>query len=217
LAAGRVINRRKVAKHFRLSITDTSFSYQRRDDRIQKEAALDGVYVIRTPVPKAEITTSEAVRAYKSLATVERAFRSLKTVDLKIRPIHHRREDRVRAHVFLCMLAYYVEWHMREALAPILFDEDDLEAAQAQRRSVVAPAHRSPSAEEKASAKRTPENLPVHSFQTLLKDLATIAKNKVRPKHDTPARPVRSIFEMVTVPTPVQRRILELLGVSLAT
>jgi hypothetical protein len=168
------------------------------------------IYVIRTNVPAEALSSEQAVRNYKSLSGVERAFRSLKTVDLHVRPIHHRQPDRVRAHIFLCMLAYYVEWHMRKNLAPLLFDDEDKIAAEKLRASVVAPAQRSPSAQAKAHTKRTSDDLPVHSFQTLLSDLATIVSNHVQPKDaSTPA------FDIITVPTALQRRALELLQVSL--
>jgi transposase len=206
---GRVINHYKMGKHFVLEITDSSFSFQRDEERIAQEQALDGVYVIRTSVPCDELDADRAVAAYKSLAQVERAFRSAKTVDLKIRPIHHRLEGRVRAHVFLCMLAYYVEWHMRQALAPILFDDDDTESAKAQRQSPVEPAKRSPRAHQKAQSKRTAEDAPVHSFQTLLQDLATLTRNRVQPK-----APGALPFDMDTRATAVQQRALDLLGVS---
>jgi len=147
------------------------------------------------------------VRTYKSLSTVERAFRSMKSIDLKIRPIHHRKAERVRAHVFICMLAYYVEWHMRRALKPMLFDDEDQKAAAEQRYSVVAPAQRSPKALEKAHTKRTDKGLPVHSLRTLLSDLATIVKNRVLPKAKD-AEP----FDIITRPTALQQRALDLLG-----
>jgi hypothetical protein len=156
------------------------------------------------------LSSEQAVRSYKSLSGVERAFRSLKTVDLHVRPIHHRQPDRVRAHIFLCMLAYYVEWHMRKNLAPLLFDDADKTAAETLRASVVAPAQRSHAAQAKALSKRTSDDLPVHSFQTLLHDLATIVSNHVQPKDaSTPA------FDIITLPTPIQRRALNLLQVSL--
>jgi transposase len=211
--AGKVLNRHKVGKHFQLTITDTTLSYRRRPERVEAEAALDGIYVIRTSVGRKDLKAPEAVRAYKRLSVVERAFRCLKTVDLKVRPIYHRLEGRVRAHVFLCMLAYYVEWHMREALAPILFDDEDSEGAEAMRASVVAPARRSPSAARKAAAKRTQDDLPVHSFRTLLQDLATIARHRVRPRSVNSDSGVT--FQQVTIPTPVQHRALDLLGVGL--
>src|SRR3954451_8353909 len=150
---------------------------------------------------------AEAVQAYKRLSRVERAFRSLKSVDLKIRPIHHRLEDRVRAHVFLCMLAYYVEWHMRDRLAPVLFDDCQPAVGEAMRKSVVAPAQRSPQAEDKARTKKTDNGLPVHSFRTMLKDLQTIARNTVRMQ--------AASFDMITTPTSSQQHMLNLLGVSL--
>lgn len=209
LRVGKVKNRHKVGKHFQVSMTDESFSYQRDVEKIGKESVLDGFYVIRTSVVAETLSAEASVARYKSLSQVERAFRCLKSVDLKIRPIHHRLPDRVRAHIFLCVLAYYVEWHMREALAPILFDDDQKELAQKMRESIVAPAQRSPSALRKA--KRTEEDGPVHSFRTLLQDLATITKNRVRP------RGVEAELDIViTTPTPHQRRALDLLGVPLS-
>jgi hypothetical protein len=210
LRVGKVLGRRKVGKHFTLEITDTSFGATRNEGAIAQEAALDGIYVIRTSVVADRFPTVEAVRSYKRLAAIERAFRSLKTVDLKVRPIHHRKADRVRAHVFLCMLAYYVEWHMRRALAPILFDDDDKATAEAARRSVVAPAQRSPRAKAKALTKRTDEGEPVHSFQSLLRHLRTIVKNRMRLKSDAAIE-----FDKITTPTPLQQRALDLLGISL--
>jgi transposase len=155
LRVGAVVNKHRMAKHFQVHITDKEFCYERDTESIAAEAALDGIYIIRTSVPAEEMAAEETVRAYKGLAVVERAFRSLKSVDLKVSPIYHRLDIRVEAHVFLCMLAYYVEWHMRQALAPILFDDDDQETARARRRSVVAPAERSPQAQRKAQTKRT--------------------------------------------------------------
>ena len=210
LRVGKVLGRRKVGKHFTLEITDTSFHAARDEAAIAQEAALDGIYVLRTSVAAARLPTVEAVRSYKRLAAVERAFRSLKTVDLKVRPIHHRKADRVRAHVFLCLLAYYVEWHMRRAWAPMLFDDDDPAAGEAERRSVVAPAQRSPRAKAKALTKRTDEGEPVHSFQSLLRHLRTIVKDRLRLKSDAAIE-----FDKITTPTPLQQRALERLGVSL--
>ena len=207
IAVGKVIGHYKMAKHFHLFIEDSSFRYERKQAQIDAEAALDGIYVIRTSVKPEAASADQTVGHYKSLAAVERAFRSMKSVDLKVRPIHHYLEDRVRAHILLCMLAYYVEWHMRRDLAPILFDDTDSVAAQTQRRSIVAPAQRSPIALEKVHSKRTPEGLPVHSFQTLLADLATIAKNTVV-LNGTP-------IQILTTPTPLQQRALELLQVLL--
>jgi transposase len=210
LRAGKVLNRYKMGKHFQLQIEDDSFQYERKAANIEREASLDGIYVIRTSVKQAALTGTQVVASYKSLAGVERAFRSLKTVDLHVRPIHHRLPDRVRAHILLCMLAYYVEWHMRQRLAPILFDDDDRPQAQGARSSIVAPAQRSASAKHKALTKQTSAGMKVHSFQTLLGDLATIVKNKIQPKDkNIPA------FDMLTNPTAIQQRALDLLGVSL--
>jgi len=210
LRVGKVIGRFKMAKHFNFTITDDSFRYQRDEQAIAAESALDGIYVVRTTVSAERLSPDEVVRSYKSLANVERAFRCIKTVDLNIRPIHHRKEERVRAHVLLCMLAYYVEWHMRRTLAPILFDDDDRKGGEARRDSVVAPARRSKRAEDKALSKRTDADEPVHSFKSLFRDLATITKNRVQPKAtDAP------FFEIITKPTPLQQRVLDLLGVHL--
>jgi hypothetical protein len=206
---GKVLGRYKVGKHFTIAITDRTFHYARDAAAITAEAALDGLYVIRTSVAAGRLSAPETVRSYKQLAAIERAFRSLKTVDLRVRPIHHRKADRVRAHVFLCLLAYYVEWHMRQALQPVLFDDDDKAAAEAARASIVAPAQRSPRAKAKAATKRTAEGRPVHSFQTLLADLATLTQNQVRPLGVN--GPTLSIL---ATPTPVQQRVFELLGVS---
>ncbi|MBW2162451.1 MAG: IS1634 family transposase [Deltaproteobacteria bacterium] len=206
---GREIGRYKMRKHFTWTITDQSFSYQRNEERIAEEAALDGLYVVRTSVPEATFNAEQVVSTYKSLSNVERAFRSLKTVDLKIRPIYHRLEDRVRAHVFLCMLAYYVEWHMREKLAPILFDDEDAEYAETLRASAVAPAQRSPRAKHKDRTKRTEEGLPVHSFRSLLADLTTLAKNLVTIGNNG------DTFCLNTHPTRLQRKAFDLLGVTL--
>ena len=209
LRVGRVLGRFKMGKHFKLEIAEESFSYHRNQDSITQEAALDGIYVIRTNVALAALSPADTVLSYKRLVHVERAFRCIKTVDLKLRPIHHHLADRVRAHVFICMLAYYVEWHMRRALAPMLFEDDDKLAAARRRRSPVAKALRSEKAERKAHTKLTADGSPVHSFQTLLEDLATLAKNTLQPK-DGSAKP----FEMITTPTPLQQRALDLLGVS---
>ncbi len=217
LKVGKVLNLHKVGKHFQLEISEEAFSYQRASEKIAAEAALDGVYVIRTSVSGDHLNANETVSRYKDLSAVEQAFRSLKTLDLRVRPIHHRLAQRVRGHILLCMLAYYVTWHMRQWLAPMLFEEDEPEVAEALRDSVVAPARRSPSTEKKARTKRTTDGEPVHSFQTLLKDLATIAKNRVQPKiaAENQANP-SSEFSLITIPTPIQRRAFELLGVPLA-
>jgi transposase len=209
LRVGKVIDRFKVAKHFHIQITEKGFGYERKNDRIAAEAALDGIYVIRTSVVQSELEAEDTVAAYKRLSVVERAFRSLKTVDLKVRPIYHHLADRVRAHVFLCMLAYYVEWHMRKALKPLLFDDDDPEEAKSLRGSIVAPAQRSQSAQRKASTKCTKLGMPVQSFQSLLDDLATLCKNRVEPKI-----PGAVAFDKYTEPTALQQRALDLLQIS---
>ena len=210
LRVGKVVGKCKMAKHFELDIADHSFGYRRNPSSIAREAALDGLHIVRTSLTAAELDAEGTVRAYKRLSAVERAFRSLKTVDLKVRPIFHHAANRVRAHVFLCMLAYYVEWHMRQRLKPLLFDDDDAAAAEAARPSIVAPAEVSASAKNKARRKRTADGLPVHSFRTLLGDLATIAKNRIVARLEG-AEP----FEVVTRPTALQRKALELLGVRL--
>ena len=205
LAVGKVLGRYKMGKHLQLTIEEDRFDWQRKPASIEREAALDGIYVIRTSVPASNLTGQQVVATYKSLSTVERAFRSMKSVDLKVRPIHHHDPDRVKAHVFLCMLAYYVEWHMRRALAPLLFDEEDHEAAETQRSSIVAPAQRSLSAQQKAISKQTVDGFPVHSFRTLLADLATLTRNRVRMGEH--------LFDMLATPTTLQDRAFELLQV----
>ena len=210
LRVGKVIAKYKMAKHFELDITETTFAWRRNTEAIAGEAALDGLYIVRTSVAATELDAEHTVRAYKGLSVVERAFRSLKTVDLKVRPIYHYAGERVRAHVFLCMLAYYVEWHMRQRLKPLLFDDEEPEVAEAARPSVVAPAQVSPSAQDKARRKRTASGESVHSLRTLLDDLATIAKNRmVAPLAD--AEP----FDLITRPTALQRKAFKLLGVRL--
>lgn len=204
---GKVKDKYKVAKHFQLTISYASFKYQRKTETIEEEKALDGFYVIRTSVAQKTLSKDKTVEAYKQLAVVERAFRCLKTVDLKVRPIYHYSEKRVRAHIFLCMLAYYVEWHMRQKLAPILFDDHDKETAKNLRKSIVAPAQRSPAAKKKDGTKCTEDKLQVHSFQTLLKDLGTITKDWCMPK--IPGAPV---FEKTTRLSQLQKRAFQLLG-----
>jgi transposase len=208
LAVGKVLGRYKMGKHFQLFIEEDGFRCERKQDNIDREAALDGIYVIRTSVPADKLSSDKVVGSYKRLSSVERAFRNLKSVDLKIRPIYHRLADRVRAHVFLCMLSYYLEWHMRRALAPILFEDDDPQAAAAARKGIVSPAQRSPKAKSKDFLKRTEDGMPVHSFQTLLKDLATLTRNEVRVGEQT--------LQMLATATPVQQRALALLKVSAA-
>ena len=209
MRAGRVLNRFKMGKHFELEITDDSFAYRRKEQAIAAEAALDGIYVIRTSVPTEAMDAETCVTSYKSLSAVERAFRSLKSVDLKIRPIHHRTADRVRSHVLVCMLAYYVEWHMRQDWAPMLFDDEDPLLGELLRASVVAPAQRSPAAQRKASTRRTADGDPVHSFQTLLSDLGTVARNRIRFASGDET-------DMLTTSTPLQEKALSLLNVRLA-
>ena len=210
LRVGKIIGKYKMAKHFELDITETTLAYHRKADAIAAEAALDGLYIVRTSVPATELDAEQTVRAYKGLSVVERAFRSLETVDLKVRPIYHYAAERVRAHVFLCMLAYYVEWHMRQRLKPLLFDDEEPQVAQGARPSVVARAEVSPSAQDKARRKRTASGEPVHSFRTLLDDLATIAKNRV-------VAPLANAepFDLITRPTALQRHAFKLLGVRL--
>ena len=207
LRVGKVRNHYKMAKHFDLQITDDSFTFTRKDDQIAAEAALDGIYVLRTSLPEHALHRDDVVGRYKDLADVERFFRTLNT-ELDVRPIRHRLADRVRAHMFLRMLSYYISWHMKQALAPILFQDNDKPAAAAKRADPVAAAQRSDEALTKAARKRTQDDYPVHSFTSLLADLATICANHIQPTNDLPA------FTILTTPTPLQRRALELLGVS---
>jgi hypothetical protein len=204
-AVGAVLGRRKVAKHFQIAISDRELSFARDAAAIAAEAALDGFYVLRTNLPAESLSAADAVRAYKSLAQVERAFRSLKTVDLQLRPVFHWAAPRVRAHVLLCMLAYYLEWHMRQVLAPMLFDDHDRAAGEALRASPVAKAQTSPAAKRKAQTKHTDDGLPVHSFRSLLADLATLTRNTVRFGR-------AATFPVLATPTEIQRRALDLLG-----
>ena len=208
LRADRVLNRRKVAKHFVIDIGDDHLSYARDQDSISAEAALDGIYVLRTSASADDLDSGQVVSSYKALAQVERAFRAFNT-DLDIRPIRHRTEDRVRAHVFLRMLSYYLTWHMQARLAPLLFTDDDKPAAQAARPSPVTPAIRSDRALTKAATKHTPDALTVHSFATLLADFGTICLNTI-----APADPTLPRFRLVTTPTASQREALALLGIS---
>jgi transposase len=207
LAVGAVLNTYKMKKHFDLTITDDAFSFARKTAEIAAETATDGLYVVRTSLPEATLGDADTVRSYKSLSRVERAFRCIKTVDLNVRPVYHWLEDRVRAHVLLCMLAYYLEWHMRQCLAPMLFDDADKEEAEAQRSSVVAQAQRSKTAVKKQTTGMTPDGLPVHSFRTLLADLATMARNTIV----TAINPLYPLT-VVTRPTPVQQKAFDLLG-----
>jgi hypothetical protein len=208
LAVGAVIDQHKMAKHFALEITDTSFAFARKTAEIAAEAALDGLYAMRTSLPAAALNDAATVKSYKSLSLVERAIRSIKTVDLHVRPVYHWLPDRVRAHVFLCMLGYYLEWHMRHRLAPMLYDDTDKEAAEALRASIVAKAERSPAAVAKQTTGRTQDGLPVHSFHTLIADLATLTRNTVEIA-TAPGMP----FTITARPTPIQNKALDLLAV----
>jgi transposase len=209
LAVGAVLNTHKMKKHFDLDITDETFSFARKTAEIAAEAATDGLYVVRTSLPEQTFGDYDTVRSYKSLAVVERAFRCIKTVDLNVRPVYHWLEGRVRAHVFLCMLAYYLEWHMRQCLAPMLFDDTNKHGAEALRSSVVAQAQRSKAAVKKHTTGVTPDGLPVHSFRTLLADLATLARNTI-------VTAINPLYPMavVTRPTPVQQKAFDLLGLA---
>jgi transposase len=211
LKVGEVFNTHKMKKHFDLEITDTTFRFARKTDAIAAEAATDGIYVVRTSLAEGMLGDADTVRSYKSLSLVERGFRCIKTVDLHIRPVYHWLEDRVRAHVFLCMLAYYLEWHMRQKLAPMLFDDTDREEAEARRQSVVAQAQRSKAATKKQTTGLTEDGLPVHSFHSLLADLATLARNTITTAI-TPHYPLT----VLTRPTPVQQKAFDLLGIKCA-
>ena len=209
LRVGRVIGRFHMAKHLEIEITETTFAYKRKDQTMAAEAALDGLYVIRTSLSAAQLDAGAAVAAYKSLAHVERAFRSIKTVDLHVRPVFHYSEPRVRAHVFLCMLAYYVEWQMRERLKPMLFDDEQLEQASASRASPVLKAQRSEHAKGKDASKRADDGLPLHSFTTLLQDLSTLTYNITRTAANSEA-----IIVITSRPTPLQDKAFKLLALS---
>lgn len=207
LRVGRVLNRYKVGRLFELEITETRFSYRRKEEKLAAEAKLDGLYAIRTSLPASEMDSEEVVRSYKRLSRVEKAFRSAKTVDLRVRPIYHYLPERVRGHIFLCMLAYYLEWHMRRRLAPLLYDDEDPEGAEAARESVVAPARVSASAREKTHTHRTVDDLPVHSFRTLLRELATLDRSRVQPLFAD-----SETFEKLASPNALQTKAFSLLG-----
>ncbi len=209
LRVGRVIERFRMAKHLELIISETALSWRRKDEAIAAEAALDGLYVIRTSLSAEQLGGEAAVAAYKSLAHVERAFRSMKTLDMHVRPVFHYSAERVRAHVFLCMLAYYVEWHMRARLKPMLFDDEHLDEANASRASPVIKAVRSEHAKAKDASKRADDGLPLHSFRTLLDDLATLTYNITR----AGANPNATIV-MTSRPTPLQDKAFKLLGIN---
>jgi len=206
LRVGKLINQYKMAKHFELAIGEQTFTFARKLAAIAAEAALDGIYIIRTSVSAAQMQAGDCVRNYKSLANVERAFRSLKTIDLKVRPIHHRTANRVRAHIFLCMLAYYVEWHMREAWRELMFADTDQQAKAT--RDPVAPAKRSAAAQTKAATHTLDDGTPAHSFASLLEELSTVVRNTCR----TPAAgPPAPTFEVLTTPNAKQQRALDLI------
>jgi hypothetical protein len=209
LKVGAVLDKHKMAKHFTLDITHSHFAFARKTEDIAAEAARDGIYVVRTSLPDTALDDTATVRSYKSLSLVERAFRCLKTVDLQIRPVYHWLADRVRAHAFLCMLAYYLEWHMRQRLAPMLYDDTDKDAAEALRASVVAKAERSPAAIAKQTTGRTEDGLPVHSFRTLLADLTTLTRNTLVTASD----PERA-FTVTARPTALQQKALDLLALA---
>ena len=205
---GREANRRKVEKHFQITVTDEALRWSRNQEKIAAEARLDGLYVIRTSLNAATMGPGEVVEAYKSLSRVEQAFRLLKTTRLQVRPVYVYNADRVRAHLLLCMLAYYVEWHLRRRLAPLLFEDDDRQQARAKRTSPVQPAQISDRAKAKADTKTTAEGFPVHSLKTLLADLATLTLNQVT----LPTNPDQG-FPMIAQPTPLQRKAFELLEI----
>ena len=207
LKAGKILERHKVGKHYQLTIGEGSFQWIRRDEAIAAEATLDGIYVIRTSEPAARFSAADTVRTYKSLSQVERAFRCLKGIDVLVRPIRHRTEARVPAHIFLCVLAYYVEWHMRRALAPVLFEDEELPADRS-RRDPVLLAQPTASAKAKKATHTTPDGLPVHSFESLIAELASRARNTYRLKSDDS----KLTFTQIPAPTPIQRRAYELLG-----
>lgn len=207
LRVGKVLNRYKVGKHFTIEIGEDSVTFSPNTDRIAAEAALDGIYVLRTSLPEQALTDHDVVLRYKGLEDVERFFRALNS-ELDVRPIRHRLADRVRAHLFLRMLSYYISWHLKHRLAPLLFQDHDKDQARAKRANPVAPAQRSDPALTKASRKRTEEGQPVHSFTSLLADLGTICVNHIQPEHDMPS------FTMITTPTALQQRAFELLGVT---
>ena len=207
LRVGKVIGKYKVGKHFVLGIADEAFAFQRNEERIREEASLDGIYVVRTSLPKERATAADAVRSYKKLSRVERAFRTIKTGNLAVRPIHHRLEDRVRAHIFLCVLAYYVEWHMRDALRPMLF-ADEMTDEEKDQRDPVAPAERSDAALRKIKTKKLDDGSPAHDFRSLLDELALVVRSTCRARA---AKEDAATFDVVTSLTATQRRAFELL------
>ena len=208
LRVGAVLNHDRVRKHFECAISDSAFDFQRQQHSIDSEATLDGVYIIRTSLPAKDLSAADCVRSYKALTRVERAFQTLKTADLQERPLHHRLADRVRAHIFLCLLAYYVEWHMREAWRPLLFADNEL-AERTRTRDPVAPAEPSASAKRQRATRRAEDGTPLHSFRTLLEDLANVTRNVCHAKGQEGSR--QSEFELDTQPSKAQERAMELL------
>jgi transposase len=208
LAVGAVVGKYKMKKHFDVVVTETGLTWSRRQKQIDEEAALDGLYIVRTNVTAEVLDTESVVATYKRLAKVERAFRTIKTVDLEVRPVYHRLSERVKAHVLLCTLAYYVDFEMRLRLRPLLLTDEDPAAGEATRRGPVAPAQRSPSALRKIAAKRGSAGEPARAFGSVLADLATLTRNRVRPAPGAPE------IEVLATPTALQARAFELLGVS---
>ena len=205
---GRDVGKRKVEKHFEIAVTDSDMSWRRNEGKIRAEAVLDGIYIVRTSLGESDMGAEQAVSAYGSLSRVERAFRSIKTTCLEVRPIYVYSENHVRGHVFLCVLAYYLEWHLRRGLAPLMFEDDDRDGAKKKRSSPVEKARVSNSAKRKSRTKKTGEGFCVHSFGTLMEDLATLSLNEVT----LPGSPEHR-FPMITEPTPLQSRAFELLDV----
>ena len=210
---GRVLEKCGMSKHFIIDIKEDSFTHKRDEEKIQNEAKLDGIYIVRTSLDAKTMGASETVLAYKNLARVERAFRSMKQIDLKVRPIYHRLDDRIKGHILLCMLAYYVEWHIKQRIKPVLFEDEDRDEVEKERESVVAPAPRSKKAKAKESDKRTEDDWPVHSFQTLLSDLGTFCLNQVRVGGEDGNS--NEPFVVKTKPTAFQAHVLNLAGISL--
>jgi transposase len=211
IKVGQWVKKYKGNKYFTWEIEENSFVYSKNEEKIEEENKLDGLYVIRTSVQASEMSEQAVVKSYKSLSKVEQAFRCCKSIDLKVRPIYHYLEKRVKAHVFVCMLAYYVEWHLRELLAPLLFQDEEKEWQEQENYCMVTASKRSAKALDKARKKRTEDGLPVHSFQTLLADLSTITMNWIQPKdYDE-----NCLFEKITKPTVLQEKVFELLGISL--
>ena len=208
-ALGRIANRYKMAKHFIFEVGPSKFSYKRNEEKIKNEAALDGIYVIRTSVPSNTLDANDVVLSYKRLSLAEKAFRTLKGMDLKIRPIHHRLDERVRAHIFLCMLSYYLEWHLRKAWASLLFDDEH--PGEHEKNSPVLAAKRSDGCLSKASTKKLEDGGTVHSFKTLISKLSTVVLNDVK----IPAIKSIGSFRVITKPDATQKRAFDLIGLDI--